>query len=241
MGSSSLTRDRTQAPCVGSMESYPLDCQGSSNNPLTNFPLDVQGTVRSARWADTMYYQTPVMRRCFWGALSQGTYRMKGIYHRPADMLFRYFSFRWARRKKSENFTFKLDFQFLVKKLNRLRITSCMIIGWTWAEAVSSQQGTWALRLATSPSTPYCTARPASLLVTHPERPHTEKTGLAFESSWPGKGNPRHGAHLPRAFFWEYYRVREKQGPPGMRLKSGSFTGWLCSWALWEGSGLREV
>ena len=29
-GSSSLTRDRTQAPCTGSMDSYPLDHQGSS-------------------------------------------------------------------------------------------------------------------------------------------------------------------------------------------------------------------
>ena len=31
--SSSPTRDRTQAPCIGSRESYPLDCQGS---PPTN-------------------------------------------------------------------------------------------------------------------------------------------------------------------------------------------------------------
>ena len=29
-GSSSLTRDRTRAPCIGSVESYPLDHQGSS-------------------------------------------------------------------------------------------------------------------------------------------------------------------------------------------------------------------
>ena len=29
VGSSSLTRDRTQAPCIGSMESYPLCHQGS--------------------------------------------------------------------------------------------------------------------------------------------------------------------------------------------------------------------
>ena len=108
--------------------------------------------VKSARWADTMCYQTPVIRRCFWGALSQGTYRMKGIYCRSADMLFRYFLFRWARRQKSENFTCKLDFQFLVKKRNNRRITSCMIIGWTWAEAVSSQQGMWAFQLATSPA-----------------------------------------------------------------------------------------
>ena len=28
-GSSSLTRDQTQAPCIGSGESYPLDHQGS--------------------------------------------------------------------------------------------------------------------------------------------------------------------------------------------------------------------
>ena len=28
-GSSSLTRDRTRAPCIGSTESYPLDYQGS--------------------------------------------------------------------------------------------------------------------------------------------------------------------------------------------------------------------
>ena len=31
-GSSSLTRDRTQTPCIGSTESYPLDHQGSPNN-----------------------------------------------------------------------------------------------------------------------------------------------------------------------------------------------------------------
>ena len=29
VGSSSLTRDRTQAPCIGSTESYPLHHQGS--------------------------------------------------------------------------------------------------------------------------------------------------------------------------------------------------------------------
>ena len=29
MGSSSLTRERTRAPCIGSMEPYPLDHQGS--------------------------------------------------------------------------------------------------------------------------------------------------------------------------------------------------------------------
>ena len=33
------------------------------------------------------------------------------------------------------------------------------------------------------PSTLYCMARPTSALVTHPERPHSEKTGLALESS----------------------------------------------------------
>ena len=32
-GSSSPTRDRTQAPCIGSMESYPLDHQGSPPHP----------------------------------------------------------------------------------------------------------------------------------------------------------------------------------------------------------------
>ena len=30
LGSSSLSRDRTRAPCIGSVESYPLDHQGSS-------------------------------------------------------------------------------------------------------------------------------------------------------------------------------------------------------------------
>ena len=29
VGSSSLTRDQTQAPCIGSVESYPLGDQGS--------------------------------------------------------------------------------------------------------------------------------------------------------------------------------------------------------------------
>ena len=110
--------------------------------------------VKSARWADTMCYQTPVMRRCFWGALRQGTKRMKGIYHRPADVLFCYFLFRWARGQKSKNFTVKLDFQFLVETLSSLRITSCMIIGWTWAEAVSSQQGTWASGFPQAPALP---------------------------------------------------------------------------------------
>ena len=34
VGSSSPTRDRTWAPCIGSMESYPLDHQGSPYHPL---------------------------------------------------------------------------------------------------------------------------------------------------------------------------------------------------------------
>ena len=39
-GSSSLTRDRTWAPCTGSMESYPLDHQGKSLKlELSSFPL----------------------------------------------------------------------------------------------------------------------------------------------------------------------------------------------------------
>ena len=34
VGSSSPTRDATQAPCIGSVESYPLDHQGSPQNYL---------------------------------------------------------------------------------------------------------------------------------------------------------------------------------------------------------------
>ena len=36
VGSSSLTRDRTQAPCIGSMESWPLDTEKSLNCFLIN-------------------------------------------------------------------------------------------------------------------------------------------------------------------------------------------------------------
>ena len=32
VGSTSLTKDQTQAPCIGSMESYPLHHQGSPDN-----------------------------------------------------------------------------------------------------------------------------------------------------------------------------------------------------------------
>ena len=38
-GSSSPTRDQTQAPCIGSAESYPLDHQGSPLNLLINAPF----------------------------------------------------------------------------------------------------------------------------------------------------------------------------------------------------------
>ena len=36
MGSSSLTRDGTQAPCIGNTESWPLDHQGSPNSAFLN-------------------------------------------------------------------------------------------------------------------------------------------------------------------------------------------------------------
>ena len=36
VGSSSLTRDRTQSLCIGSMEFYPLDHQGSPSLQLFN-------------------------------------------------------------------------------------------------------------------------------------------------------------------------------------------------------------
>ena len=36
VGSSSLTRDRTRAPCIGSTESYPLDHQGSPRDFFFN-------------------------------------------------------------------------------------------------------------------------------------------------------------------------------------------------------------
>ena len=38
MGPCSLSRDRTQAPCIGSMESYPPDHQGSPSLPLLLVP-----------------------------------------------------------------------------------------------------------------------------------------------------------------------------------------------------------
>ena len=34
VGSSSLTRDRTRVPCIGSAQSYPWDHQGSPSNVL---------------------------------------------------------------------------------------------------------------------------------------------------------------------------------------------------------------
>ena len=39
VGSSSPTRDRTRAPCIGSTESYPLDHQGSPLTLLLTGPL----------------------------------------------------------------------------------------------------------------------------------------------------------------------------------------------------------
>ena len=36
-GSSSPTRDRTRAPCIGSTEAYPLDHQGSPRHTLINY------------------------------------------------------------------------------------------------------------------------------------------------------------------------------------------------------------
>ena len=42
VGSSSQTRDQTQAPCTGSMESYPLDHQGSPWISLFFYPLVLQ-------------------------------------------------------------------------------------------------------------------------------------------------------------------------------------------------------
>ena len=48
---SSLTRDQTHAPCVGSTESQPLDRQGS---PLATFKCTVQYVVTGV----TMLYMT---------------------------------------------------------------------------------------------------------------------------------------------------------------------------------------
>ena len=45
MGSSSLTRDQTQAPCTGSPESQPLDHQGSPR-PLGSMPSSPLGSTR---------------------------------------------------------------------------------------------------------------------------------------------------------------------------------------------------
>ena len=43
MGSSSLTRDQSQAPCIGSMESYPLDHQGNLSVEYTSSPFLAPG------------------------------------------------------------------------------------------------------------------------------------------------------------------------------------------------------
>ena len=48
VGSSSLTKDRTLAPCIGSAESYPLRHQGSPNNPFLK--SDQDDVVQSCSW-----------------------------------------------------------------------------------------------------------------------------------------------------------------------------------------------
>ena len=63
---SSLTRDRTRAPCIGSTESYPLDCQGS---PRHCFPL---GAVSAAR------FENPLCSlRHIWGKKPSNTSRLR--------------------------------------------------------------------------------------------------------------------------------------------------------------------
>ena len=62
MGPSSLTRDRTQAPCIGSVESYPVDHQRSPGkgiltrrqaiaNPDPGFEERVLDRARERIWA----------------------------------------------------------------------------------------------------------------------------------------------------------------------------------------------
>ena len=50
VGSSSPTRDRTRAPCIGSMVSYPLDHQGSPlaivNSVAMSIGVDIHGTFK---------------------------------------------------------------------------------------------------------------------------------------------------------------------------------------------------
>ena len=49
-GSSSLTRDGTQAPCIGSTESQPLDHQGIPPCAHLKLPLSSQARIHSCKW-----------------------------------------------------------------------------------------------------------------------------------------------------------------------------------------------
>ena len=57
VGSSSLTRDRTLAPCIGSVESYPLDHQGSPPHYIySSYFLNLPQTVTVPMTLNTFFF-----------------------------------------------------------------------------------------------------------------------------------------------------------------------------------------
>ena len=56
MGSSSLTRDRTQDPCVGSVESQPLDHQGSPVNAILEVPPFLKAAFFKKKKEEKLYW-----------------------------------------------------------------------------------------------------------------------------------------------------------------------------------------
>ena len=59
VGSSSLTRDRTWAPCIGSTESYPLDHQGS---PSAHFLIRLFGFFWWVVWVLCIFWILTLIR-----------------------------------------------------------------------------------------------------------------------------------------------------------------------------------
>ena len=62
VGPSSLTRDRTQAPCIGSMEPYPLCHQGS---PKPNFKYQDEGLLSCAHSISLTIFLLPHLLSLF--------------------------------------------------------------------------------------------------------------------------------------------------------------------------------
>lgn len=128
--------------------------------------------VKSARWANTTYYQIPVSGKGFMGCFRSRQLQNRGHTLQAWRCAISLFLFSWARRQKSEHFKLQLDFQFLLEKLRNMGITSHMPLFTGPEQRPSPFSGVCALQLATSLSTPYYTARPVSFLVPQPHRLH---------------------------------------------------------------------